>query len=129
MAGIWRPAGNDRRLVSVGPAQLMFLGDALEGFRDALDAVGQPVIVLDRQRTDDLVFATRGRRRLPRIKIQRGIAFERVDARNAQVAENAVQRADHRELEEGMLLALHVADELLAVFLAPREVGREKAVD
>src|ERR1035437_2706416 len=61
MAGIWRPAGNDRRLVSVGPTQLVFLGDALVGFRDALDAVGQPVIVLDRQRTDDLVFAARGR--------------------------------------------------------------------
>ena len=38
----------------------MFLGDTLEGFRDVLDAVGQPVVVLDRQRADDLLFAAGG---------------------------------------------------------------------
>jgi hypothetical protein len=38
-------------------------------------------------------------------------------------------RTDHGQLEERMLLALHVADELLAVLLAPRAVRGEEAAD
>jgi hypothetical protein len=60
MAGIGRAAADRRRLASIGSRQLVSLGDALEGFCDALDSVSQPVVVFDRQRPHDLVFATRG---------------------------------------------------------------------
>jgi hypothetical protein len=50
-----------RGLRSVAVGQLVFLGDVLKGFRQALDAIGQPVVVFDRQHADDYVLAARSR--------------------------------------------------------------------
>jgi hypothetical protein len=40
--------------------KLVFFGNSLERFRGALDAIGWPAAVFDRQPADDLVWTTRG---------------------------------------------------------------------